>query len=35
MGLPDPYPFALSPAAGDKLGFIHDLIDSARPQDAS
>jgi hypothetical protein len=35
MGLPDPYPFALSPVAGDKLGFIHDLIDSARPPDAT
>jgi hypothetical protein len=30
MGLPDLYPFALSPTAGDKLGFIHDLVAAAR-----
>ncbi len=29
MGLPDLYPFVLSPAVVDKLGFVHDLIRSA------
>jgi hypothetical protein len=32
MGQPDLYPFALSPGAIAKLGFIHELIHpAARP----
>ena len=27
MGLPDPYPFALSEAALKKIGFVHDIIE--------
>ena len=30
MGLPDLYPFVLSPAAIEKLGFVHDLVHGAR-----
>ena len=30
MGLPDPYPFVLSPKATDKLGFIHALVHAPR-----
>ena len=30
MGQPDLYPFVLSPVAIEKLGFIHDLVRSAR-----
>ena len=26
MGLPDLYPFVLSPPAIDKLGFVHELV---------
>jgi hypothetical protein len=29
MGLPDLYPFVLSPAVVAKLGFIHELIRTA------
>lgn len=31
LGLPDGYPFSLSKAAVDKLGFIHDTILQAQP----
>ncbi len=30
MGQPDLYPFILSPAVIDKLGFIHDLVHAPR-----
>jgi len=30
MGVPDLYPFVLSPAIIDKLGFIHDLVHARR-----
>jgi len=30
MGLPDAYPFAISPAAWTKLEFVHDVIDPRR-----
>ena len=30
MGKPDPYPFTLSPAVVDKLGFVHRLVQGAR-----
>jgi hypothetical protein len=30
LGLPDPYPFVLSPPAGEKLRFVHDTIGAAR-----
>jgi hypothetical protein len=26
MGLPDAYPFAISPTVGQKLGFVHELV---------
>ena len=29
MGLPDPYPFQISTAAGQKLAFVHELVRSA------
>ena len=29
MGLPDAYPFVLSPAAIEKLRFVHDVIAAA------
>jgi hypothetical protein len=35
MGLPDLYPFALSPIAVGKLGFIHDLVAAQRTQAAA
>lgn len=31
MGLPDAYPFILTPQVVDKLGFIHDLVQSRTP----
>jgi hypothetical protein len=31
MGLPDPYPFVLSPRVNEKLGFIHALIHGRQP----
>jgi hypothetical protein len=30
MGLPDAYPFAISPLVKQKLGFVHELIQAAR-----
>jgi hypothetical protein len=33
MGLPDLYPFVLSPAVVTKLGFMHELIRSAERVD--
>jgi hypothetical protein len=32
MGLPDPYPFVLSPKVIEKLGFVHALVRDHRPQ---
>ena len=26
MGLPDLYPFVISPVVAEKLGFVHDLL---------
>jgi hypothetical protein len=31
MGLPDLYPFVLTPAVIEKLGFVHGLVHSAKP----
>ena len=31
MGLPDPYPFVLSPPAVEKLRFVHETIAASRP----
>jgi hypothetical protein len=33
MGLPDLYPFVISPGAAAKLAFVHDVIGSVRPPD--
>jgi hypothetical protein len=30
IGQPDLYPFILSPAVIDKLGFVHDLVHAPR-----
>ena len=30
MGLPDAYPFVLTPAVNEKLAFVHDLLRSSR-----
>jgi hypothetical protein len=32
MGLPDFYPFVVSPAAAEKLDFIHQVIKTARTE---
>jgi hypothetical protein len=32
MGLPDAYPFVVSPPAIDKLAFIHDVINSTEAE---
>ncbi|HJW75761.1 MAG TPA: hypothetical protein VJ787_08860 [Thermoleophilia bacterium] len=41
MGLHDPYPFVLSPAAVEKLRFVHEVVEASggaaageRPRDA-
>lgn len=34
MGLPDLYPFSLSPVAVGKLGFVHDLVAAVRAETA-
>jgi hypothetical protein len=35
MGLPDAYPFAISPVVKEKLRFVHDLIHAARRASSS
>ena len=34
MGLPDIYPFVLTPEIREKLAFVHGWMQSARPQEA-